>query len=95
VNPARPGAAPLKLDVLLQPRASREALSGWQDGRLKVAVCAPPVEGEANAALERFLAQVLGLKPRQVRVVQGLASRRKTVQIEGLEAGALERLLNR
>lgn len=81
------------LSVLLQPRASRNALIAWQGDALKVAVTAPPVDGQANAALESFLAAALGLKPRQVRVVAGQASRRKMVELEGLDAGALQRLL--
>jgi uncharacterized protein (TIGR00251 family) len=88
-------AAGLRLEVLLQPRASREGLLGWLDGRLKVAVCAPPVDGQANAAVEALLAGELGLKRRQVRVVAGRSSRRKTLMVDGLEAGALERLLKR
>lgn len=42
--------------VLVQPRASREKLGPVHDGRLKVAVTAPPVDGEANAAVIEVLA---------------------------------------
>lgn len=79
----------MRVSVLLQPRASRNALLGWQGDALKVAVSAPPVDGQANAALEDFLAEACGLKRRQVRVVAGHSSRRKIVELEGLDSTAL------
>jgi uncharacterized protein (TIGR00251 family) len=85
----------MKLSVRVQPRASRNAVTGWQDGVLKVALCAPPVEGEANAALVEFLADAFGLKRRQVQVVSGAASRNKTVSLDGLEDAALMEKLSR
>ncbi len=56
-------------------------------------VSAPPVEGQANAALERLLARALGLPKNAVRVVVGGRGREKTVAIEGLSQDeALRRL---
>lgn len=48
---------------------------------LLVAVRAKPVEGAASAAAERVLAQALGLRPRQVRIVRGATSRDKLVEV--------------
>ena len=57
---------------------------------LAVRVRAAPVEGEANAALEKLLAKVLGAPPRSVKVVRGGQSRLKVVEVEGVdEASAL------
>jgi uncharacterized protein YggU (UPF0235/DUF167 family) len=47
-------------------------------------VRAQPVEGAANAALEKLLAKILGVKAADVRVARGGASRLKTVEVEGL-----------
>ena len=47
--------AGLTLRVRVQPRASRDALSGEREGALVVRLTAPPVEGAANEALARFL----------------------------------------
>jgi len=80
------------MDVHVQPRASRNAVLGWTEMGLKVALTAPPVEGAANAALVELLAQAYGLKRRQVRVVAGEASRRKVVEITGADEGLLDRI---
>lgn len=82
-----------RIRVRLTPRAARDAIVGWQDGVLRVRVTAPPVEGRANAALERLLAGALGLPKSAVRVVAGAQSRDKTVAVEGIaQEEALRRL---
>jgi uncharacterized protein (TIGR00251 family) len=84
---------PLDHDVELQPRASRTEVVGWRDGRLRLRVTAPPVEGAANAALVALLAESLGVPRRAVSVVAGAAGRRKRVRVEGVDAARLaERL---
>lgn len=72
--------------MLVQPRASRDAIVGWRGGELKVALTAPPVEGQANAALRRFLAKALGLKKAQVSLALGQAGRHKLLDLEMDEA---------
>jgi uncharacterized protein len=63
-------------------------------GALLVRLAAPPVDGAANDALIAFLAGVLDLPRRSIRVVSGEKSRDKRVAIEGMdESTALERLL--
>jgi uncharacterized protein (TIGR00251 family) len=79
----------LKLDILVQPRASKNAVVGWQGGALKVRLAAPPVDGEANRALLDFLAKELGLKKRQVTLSSGTASRRKVIEILAADEAAL------
>ena len=79
--------------VRLTPRSARDELAGWQDRELRVKVTAPPVEGKANAALERLLAKLLGVPKTNVRVVAGARGRTKTVAIGGLSQDeALSRL---
>jgi uncharacterized protein (TIGR00251 family) len=77
------------LDILVQPRASRAKIGPMHDGRLKIAVTAPPVEGEANAAVIELVARWLGVARRSVEVVAGASSRRKTLQIDGVTAPTL------
>jgi uncharacterized protein (TIGR00251 family) len=74
------------LEVLVQPRASRTRVVGEHDGRLKVQLAAPPVEGEANQALVEFLAGELGVRRAEVAIVRGETGRRKTVRVAGVTA---------
>jgi len=68
----------------VQPRASRDEILGWQDGVLRVRVAAPPVEGEANAAVVALVARALRIAPSTVRVVRGKRGRDKLVRLTGL-----------
>ena len=79
-------------DVLVQPRASRAKVGPLHDGRLKVAVTSPPVDGEANAAVIELLAKTLGVARGAVEVVAGATSRRKTIKVRGVARAAIEEL---
>ena len=79
-------------DVLVQPRASRAKLGPLHDGRLKVAVTSPPVDGEANAAVIELIAKTLGVARGAVEVVAGTSSRRKTIKVHGIARAAIEEL---
>jgi uncharacterized protein (TIGR00251 family) len=72
------------LHVRVTPRAGRDALAGWQDGVLRVRLAAPPVEGQANDALVRFLAKTLGVSQRDVRLVSGQGARAKRLAVSGV-----------
>ena len=82
----------VRFAVRVQPRASRTELAGVQQGALKVRLQAPPVEGAANEALVEFLADVLDVPRRMIRIVSGDASRSKVVEVLGLQATAVARL---
>ncbi len=79
-------------DVLVQPRASRAKIGPVHDGRLKLAVTSPPVDGEANAATIELLAARLGVARGAVAVIAGASSRRKTVRIAGVTRAQIEAL---
>lgn len=72
------------LSLLIQPRAPRSRVVGEHDGRLKVQVSAPPVDGEANSELITLLSEWLGVPRRSVAVAVGETGRRKTVRVVGL-----------
>src|SRR3990170_803084 len=71
------------LSVWLTPRAARDEVVGWQAGELRLRLRAPPVEGQANEALRRFLARRLGLPASAIELVAGAASRHKRLRIAG------------
>jgi len=80
--------------VRVQPRAPRSEIVGWRaDGALSVRVAAPPVEGQANAALARLLAEALDLRPSAVTVEQGAHGRDKLVRVAGLTPDEIRRRL--
>ncbi|AKJ27745.1 DUF167 domain-containing protein [Caldimonas brevitalea] len=69
----------LEIDVSVVPNASRTQCVGLHDGALRVRLQAPPVDGKANEALLRWVAERLGLPRGQVELLRGQTSRRKTV----------------
>jgi uncharacterized protein len=74
------------LRVRVQPRASRTDAAGLHGNALKVRLTAPPVDGAANEALIRFLAERLGIARAGVRVVSGAGGRAKLVAVAGVSA---------
>jgi len=82
----------VRVDVYVQPRASRSEIVGLHGAALKVRVQAPPVEGAANEALTGLLADRLGVPRRAVRVVAGATSRAKTVEVDGTTEDAVRAL---
>ena len=83
---AREGHGGAVLEILVQPRASRTRVMGEHDGRLKVQLAAPPVDGEANAALLAFLSEALQVKRGDLTLLAGEAGRRKRVRVAGVGA---------
>ncbi|OJT95124.1 MAG: hypothetical protein BGN82_00100 [Alphaproteobacteria bacterium 65-7] len=87
----------VRLAVRLTPRAARDGLDGVTadaDGRplLKIRLTAPPVEGEANAALAAFLAKSLRLKKAAIEIRSGETGRTKILHLSGESAQIRARL---
>ncbi len=81
------------LECHIQPGAAAGRIAGEYDGRLKIAVAAPPVDGKANAALIRFFSKKLNMPPSRIRIVSGETGRRKRLLFTGLNPEQLaERL---
>ncbi|AEY02852.1 hypothetical protein GU3_15495 [Oceanimonas sp. GK1] len=72
----------LYLSLYLQPRSSRDAFLGRHGDELKVAITAPPVDGQANAHLLKWLAKECGVAKSRVELVAGDSSRHKRVVID-------------
>jgi len=70
----------LLLRLRIQPRAAKDELI-WQDGRLRLRITAPPVDGKANAHLCAYLAKLFGVPRGQVELLSGETSRDKRVRI--------------
>jgi uncharacterized protein (TIGR00251 family) len=81
------------LSVRIQPRASKNEVVVMEDGSFKIRLTAPPVDGAANEALVRFLADTLSVAKSQVEIVSGHTSKNKIVKISGVHDADINRLL--
>ncbi len=73
----------ITLTLHVQPGAKRSEVAGLHGEALKLRLAAPPVEGRANEALLRFIAELFGVPLRQVELRQGGQSRHKVVAVTG------------
>ncbi len=81
----------VRFQVRLTPRGGADRVDGVVDGVLRVRVAAPPVDGAANAALLRLLAEELGVPRGAVRLRSGEAGRLKLVEVDDVAPEALAR----
>jgi uncharacterized protein (TIGR00251 family) len=72
------------LSLIVQPRSSKNQLVGYHDGSLKVRLTAPPVDGSANKCCCAFLAKLLRVPARDIKIISGATSRHKRVLVSGL-----------
>jgi hypothetical protein len=79
----------VRFAVRLTPRSAIERVDDVVDGVLKVRVMAPAVEGAANNALIRLLADELGIPRRDIQIVAGATSRQKLVVVDGVDPDAI------
>jgi hypothetical protein len=79
----------VRFAVRLTPRSAIERVEDVVDGVLKVRVMAPAVEGAANNALIRLLADELGIARRDIQIVAGASSRQKLVVVDGVDPEAI------
>ena len=82
-----------RFTVKVQPRAKVTALAEKVGDAYKLRLQAPPVDGKANEACIRFFAERFGVAASAVRIVQGLSSRMKVVEIEGVDPARVDRVL--
>jgi uncharacterized protein len=82
-----------RLEIDVRPRAATSGVELGADGVLRVRVAAPPVEGAANRALRRLLAETLDCPPSALEIVQGERGRRKVIRVRGISADAIRRRL--
>ena len=83
----------IRLTVRVQPRASRSELAGVHGDALKIRLTAPPVDGAANDALIKFLADTFGVPRRDITILSGAASRTKVVHMHGVTEDSVRRVL--
>ncbi|MGD8942654.1 MAG: DUF167 domain-containing protein [Desulfobacterales bacterium] len=72
--------------VYVQPRSSKNMIVGLHDDRLKIKVTAPPVEGAANKACIKLLAECLSVSASSLDIIAGHHSRTKTIVLKSKTA---------
>lgn len=87
------GDGRLTLTLHIQPGAKKTEFAGLHGDALKIRLAAPPVDGKANEALVRFVAEALGLPKSAVHLKSGQTSRRKVLEVSGATAEAVARLV--
>ncbi len=69
------------LKVYIQPGSSLDQICGLFDGRLKIKISSPPVDGEANENIVEFLACFFEIKKSEIEIIRGVQSRKKDILI--------------
>jgi uncharacterized protein (TIGR00251 family) len=83
-----------RIPVKVHPRAKRTRIAGRHGDSWKLDLAAPPVDGKANDECVRFFAELAHTPRAHVRIVMGLTSRLKVVEIDGVQQDEMERLMN-
>ncbi|MDH3975286.1 MAG: DUF167 domain-containing protein [Deltaproteobacteria bacterium] len=83
----------VKLSIYVQPRASKNAISGFFNNKLKVKLTSPPVGGAANELLVKFLAKKLSLAKSDILILSGDKSRSKVLMVKGISESEVKKSL--
>ena len=70
------------VQLAIRSGAKENRGNGELDGRLKLSVKAPPIEGRANQAIVRAIALAAGIPTSRVKLVSGAKSKHKSLVIE-------------
>lgn len=82
------------LEIHAQPRSSDNKLVSYSEDTLKIRLKAPAVEGQANSACVRFLAELFGLPQRAVVIKAGLKSRTKLIELTGITTERVREIIS-
>ena len=73
--------ADLRLRIFLQPKAAKDHIVGLHADELKVSITAPPVDGQANAHLLKFLSKLFNVPKSSIVLEKGELNRHKQILI--------------
>ena len=73
------------------PNAKTDKVVGEHGEAIKIKLRAPAVDGKANTALRRFLAEKLSISQRAIVLERGERSRDKVIRIDGLSEADIRR----
>ena len=90
IKPCKNG---IRFSAIIQPRSSKNEVTGVYKDALKIRLTSPPVDGKANKACLQFFAKWLGISPSEIRIVQGLSSKSKTIEVADLTKKQFQEIL--
>jgi uncharacterized protein (TIGR00251 family) len=85
----------ITITVQVQPRSSGDGIAGLHEGRLKIRISAPPVDGKANERLTEVIAKAFGVSKSSVEIIKGHTLRLKTVRISGVSMKDYDALVSK
>ena len=75
----------IQFSAYILPRSSQNKISGLHNKALKIKLTSPPVDGEANKMLIKFLAKTLKTSPTNIFIVSGATGRNKSISVENID----------
>ena len=82
------------LAIRVTPRANKNEITQvLSDGTIKITLAASPVQGKANLALIKFLAEILDISPANVEIIAGDKGNNKIVSIYGIDSDQVNKRL--
>ena len=72
------------IDIRVRANAKQNKVGGEIAGRLIVFVQAPAIDGKANGAVAKVLAEHFDVRARDIKIIRGDTNRDKTVEILGI-----------
>jgi len=85
----------LNILVQIQPKSSRNEIVGIHDGRLKIKIKAPPVDGKANESLIEFLAKTFKISKSNIEILKGHTSKLKTIKLLGVNENTYRSIIGK
>jgi len=82
-----------RLSLKINPGAKRTHFAGRYGESWKLRIAAPPVDGKANAAILKFIAQIAGVRASEITIISGQTSSTKLLEIEGIDADSMNRAI--
>ncbi|NDJ10247.1 MAG: DUF167 domain-containing protein [Acidobacteriia bacterium] len=82
-----------RLALKINAGAKRTQFAGRHGDAWKLRVAAPPVDGKANAAILKFIAQIAGVRASEITIISGQTSSTKLLEIEGIDADSMNRAI--
>ncbi len=79
--------------VKILPRSSKNQVVDMAEGVVRVKLTAPPVDGQANRALKKFLSSILKVPKTDIEIVSGAKSRNKSLVVHGVSSGHVKDIL--